>query len=395
MTEDSARRLVYAVLAQEYRAHRSLWIGTLCLALGAAMISGLVVDGASSLRNAASIVIVLGALYLMVLLVLRQELSARSAGLKAHLGTSPCVRTRRLGYHCVQYGASRPLILRTTGRTPALAPCAGASRRGIRTMSPNRIIVARFSPTGRTRRLMSMIAQGLAGTALPVEELDLTDRWEREEARTFGKGDLVFLGVPVYFGRVPLPMQSLAKWTGNGAAAVPVAAYGCRAHEDTLRELAAVLRAAGFVVPAGAAFPVEHSQFPEFGAGRPNEADRFSAGDFARRVFETLRDGTARFAPEFPGEGELRSYPKTGFVPMPDPVCRMCGRCAEVCPMDIIDPFSMRVKDPSQCIGCRACIDACPDSHRNFPEPVRAAMAQVRERIRPACEAPKFPEFFF
>ena len=124
-------------------------------------------------------------------------------------------------------------------------------------MSPNRIIVARFSPTGRTRRLMSMIAQGLAGTALPVEELDLTDRWEREEARTFGKGDLVFLGVPVYFGRVPLPMQSLAKWTGNGAAAVPVAAYGCRAHEDTLRELAAVLRAAGFVVPAGAAFPIE------------------------------------------------------------------------------------------------------------------------------------------
>ena len=253
-------------------------------------------------------------------------------------------------------------------------------------MSPNRIIVARFSPTGRTRRLMSMIAQGLAGTALPVEELDLTDRWEREEARTFGKGDLVFLGVPVYFGRVPLPMQSLAQWAGNGAAAVPVAAYGCRAHEDTLRELAAVLRAAGFVVPAGAAFPVEHSQFPEFGAGRPNEADRFSAGDFARRVFEALRDGTARFAPVFPGEGELRPYPKTGFVPMPDPVCRMCGRCAEVCPMDIIDPFSMRVKDPSQCIGCRACIDACPDSHRNFPEPVRAAMAQVRERIRPACE---------
>ena len=81
MTEDSARRLVYAVLAQEYRAHRSLWIGTLCLALGAAMISGLVVDGASSLRNAASIVIVLGALYLTVLFVLRQELSARSAGL--------------------------------------------------------------------------------------------------------------------------------------------------------------------------------------------------------------------------------------------------------------------------------------------------------------------------
>ena len=156
------------------------------------------------------------------------------------------------------------------------------------------------------------------------------------------------------------------------------------------RDCNVLRRAAGFVVPAGAAFPVEHSQFPEFGAGRPNEADRFSAGDFARRVFEALRDGTARFAPEFPGEGELRPYPKTGFVPMPDPVCRMCGRCAEVCPMDIIDPFSMRVKDPFAVHrpprpARRLPLTATP---RNFPEPVRAAMAQVRERIRPACEAP-------
>lgn len=262
-------------------------------------------------------------------------------------------------------------------------------------MTPNRIIVARFSPTGRTRRLMSMLAQGLAGRGLPVEELDLTDRWEREEPRSFEPGDLVFVGVPVYFGRVPLPMQSLAHWTGRGATAVPVAAYGCRAHEDTLRELAGVLRAAGFVVTAGAAFPVEHSLFPEFGAGRPNDNDRFSAGDFARRVLESLQNGTARPDPAFPGKGELRPYLKTVVAPQPDTACRMCGRCADACPMDIIDPFSMRVKDVSQCIGCKACIEACPDGHREYPEAALAAKAQVRERIRPACEAPKFPEFFF
>ena len=180
------------------------------------------------------------------------------------------------------------------------------------------------------------------------------------------------------------------QWTGNGAAAVPVAAYGCRAHEDTLRELAAVLRAAGFVVPAGAAFPVEHSQFPEFGAGRPNEADRFSAGDFARRVFEALRDGTARFAPNFRAKGapslsedRLRAHARP-CLPHVRPLCRGL-------PDGHHRSFSMRVKDPSQCIGCRACIDACPDSHRNFPEPVRAAMAQVRERIRPRLRGSEVP----
>lgn len=63
--------------------------------------------------------------------------------------------------------------------------------------------------------------------------------------------------------------------------------------------------------------------------------------------------------------------------------------------MDIIDAFTMRVTDPSQCIGCLACVNACPDGGRKYPEAVQAHLQKVRERIAPFCTQPKSPEFFF
>lgn len=262
-------------------------------------------------------------------------------------------------------------------------------------MLPSRILFVRFSPTGRTRRLMRLLASAAAGRAPRVDEIDVTDRYDRDDVRVFNPEDLVFVGVPVYFGRVPRPMQSLPQWQGNGAVAIPVVTYGCRAHEDALRELAATLEASGFRVPAGAAFPVEHSQFPEFGAGRPNDGDGYAARTFVEEVLTRLETDRLDGKPAFPGEGDLRPYPPQAAVPVPDPVCRMCGRCTEACPMDIIDPFSMRVTDTAACIGCRACIDACPDGMRHFPEPFVARLAEVKARIAPVCTAAKSPEFFF
>lgn len=262
-------------------------------------------------------------------------------------------------------------------------------------MTPSRILLVRFSPTGHTRRVMHFLATGFAGSGLLVNELDVTDRYDREEARSFNPDDLVFVGVPVYAGRVPRPMQDFSQWQGNGAIAIPVVTYGSRAHEDALRELAALLRTSGFKVPAGAAFPVEHSLFPEFGQGRPNDDDRYQIEHFAKDVLTRLTEGRLTGEATFPGEGDLRPYPAQAAVPMPDTICRQCGRCTEVCPVDIIDPFTMRVTDPTQCIGCGACIHACPDGMRHYPEAVQAHLNLVRDRIAPVCTQLKTPEYFF
>lgn len=81
MTEEAARRLVFAVLEKEYRAHKPLWQGTLGFAVAAALGAGLLFDEASVLEHIACVIDVLGLLYLTVLLALRHELMLRSAEL--------------------------------------------------------------------------------------------------------------------------------------------------------------------------------------------------------------------------------------------------------------------------------------------------------------------------
>ena len=93
-------------------------------------------------------------------------------------------------------------------------------------MQIRRLFLLYFSPTGHARRVARMLAGGLRASGLPIDEIDVTDKWDREEPREFDPGDLVFTAFPVYFGRLPLPLQTLDCWSGNGAFAVPVAAYG-------------------------------------------------------------------------------------------------------------------------------------------------------------------------
>lgn len=261
-------------------------------------------------------------------------------------------------------------------------------------MQISRIFLLYFSPTGHSRRVARMLTGGLRSSGLPIDEVDVTDKWDREEPREFGPGDLIFFAYPVYFGRLPLPLQTLDVWQGNGALAVPVAAYGNRAYEDALREAADRLRACGFKVPAAAAFSTEHNQSKLICPGHPNDEDRPGIEAFAHAVLERITAAESPAEALLPGEGNYRPYGKMPAVPQPDEICRHCGRCVEVCPMDIIDPISMVVNDPAGCIGCRACTAACPDNARHYPAPVEARIAELMAAIHEKNPAHKAPAVF-
>ncbi len=44
--------------------------------------------------------------------------------------------------------------------------------------------------------------------------------------------------------------------------------------------------------------------------------------------------------------------------------CTNCGTCIEVCPVDVFEKgeSSPNIKNPDDCIGCRACEAQCPES---------------------------------
>ncbi len=269
-------------------------------------------------------------------------------------------------------------------------------------MTPERISIVYFSPTGGTRRVARMLLSALRSARIPLEEINLTPFEARRKHRTFGAGDLVFICVPSYYGRVALPMQNLDALSGEGALAVPVAVYGNREYDDTLRELSGILSGRGFVTTAAAAFIAQHSQCPELGEGRPDANDRARIEAFARDVLAKLAsvagDDLDGLAIKLPGDenAPLRPYLPTPAAPVlahPER-CRHCGECAAHCPQDIIDPLSFAVTEPEECILCRACMASCPEGARDLPEPVRSAVAQRMAAIRDANLARKEPSVF-
>lgn len=269
-------------------------------------------------------------------------------------------------------------------------------------MTPERISIVYFSPTGGTHRVARMLLSALRSARIPLEEINLTPFEARRKHRTFGAGDLVFICVPSYYGRVALPMQNLDALSGEGALAVPVAVYGNREYDDTLRELSGILSGRGFVTTAAAAFIAQHSQCPELGEGRPDANDRARIEAFARDVLAKLAsvagDDLDGLAIKLPGDenAPLRPYLPTPAAPVlahPER-CRHCGECAAHCPQDIIDPLSFAVTEPEECILCRACMASCPEGARDLPEPVRSAVAQRMAAIRDANLARKEPSVF-
>ncbi|ACL06096.1 4Fe-4S ferredoxin iron-sulfur binding domain-containing protein [Desulfatibacillum aliphaticivorans] len=143
-----------------------------------------------------------------------------------------------------------------------------------------------FSPTGSTQTIVQNIAQGMQTEITDV--MDCTNRSKRREGLEAIQSNLLIIGVPVYYGRVPQEAAPFLKsLSGRGVPVVLVVTYGNREYKDSLLELHDIAAEQGFIPVAGGAFVAEHSySLPSrpIAHGRPDANDIAMAQDFGMQI---------------------------------------------------------------------------------------------------------------
>lgn len=235
-----------------------------------------------------------------------------------------------------------------------------------------------FSPTGGTKK----VAEALSGAWDCVKEsVDLLMPETTDGVRSFLPEDICIVAVPSFGGRVPEPaLERLRKMNGGGAVAVMAAVYGNREIDDTLLELEDTLTEAGFSCVAAVAAVARHSIFPQFGAGRPDEADRSQLQDFAGRIRAYLEKAECGGTVAVPGNRPYREYNGVPLKPKAGKLCNGCGKCAEQCPVKAISPEDVSNVDKEKCISCMHCVAVCPVGARHNSKMLLAVAAKKMEK---------------
>lgn len=241
-------------------------------------------------------------------------------------------------------------------------------------MKIDRVQTLYFSPTGTTKKVVTEMGREFSGSKVP--SFDLTYP-EFNLPQGLSTGDLVFVGVPVYAGRVPtLAVERLQGLEGNGARMVVTVVYGNREYEDALLELRNIALDNGFQVVAGCAFIGEHSfsssEMP-IAAGRPDESDLKVARNFAKQIKACLEDLANPVAGplDIPGDEPY----KEGMMNLPftmgvdEEKCSLCETCISTCPAGAISLSGQIVMSADLCILCCACIKNCPEEAVSLTAP--------------------------
>lgn len=245
-----------------------------------------------------------------------------------------------------------------------------------------------FSPTGGTKKAADIVAAALGDRS---NVIDLCDRQTDFSELALAGEDLAVIAVPSYSGRVPsTAAKRLSMIKGNGARAVLLCAYGNRAYDDTLAELADIVEKAGFSVIAAVAAVTEHSIVRQYAAGRPDKNDKTVLTSFGVRIKEKLASGEGS-GPSLPGSIPQNDVKELGFVPKTGAGCISCGMCAQRCPTGAIDSLNVRNTDKTKCISCMACVASCPTHARQLSGLVTAAASF---KLKKDCSKPKENELF-
>ena len=240
-------------------------------------------------------------------------------------------------------------------------------------MNITRVSAIYFSPTGTTEEAVTAF---ISGMGIPFEDINLTTPRARQIfQRSFTKGELVVIGLPVYGGRLPPYLDDFfSDLDGDMTPTVATVTYGNRAYDDALLELKLRLESRGFAVKAGATFIGEHTFSNKIATGRPNSNDIAVITDMGKKVLASIVNNT-------PGKLAIKGYyPFTakGWEPYSTSPshtqitttedCTLCGTCAEECPWGVINTDDFKTIDYTRCLRCFRCIKVCPVSAKQVTD---------------------------
>lgn len=260
-------------------------------------------------------------------------------------------------------------------------------------MQITRVVAVYFSATGKTRRVVSTLANAVAqAMELPLDTVDFTLPAAREETYSFSADDLVVFGSPTYAGKLPNKLLPFVQsgFCGNGAPAVPIVTFGNRSFDNSLAELCVSLEHADFHPIAAGAFACRHAFSDTLAVDRPDGEDMQKLAELGGAVVRILAQDTLPAPVTVEGDAAAPYYRPLGLDGEPKnflkakPVtdaekCMGCGVCAQLCPMGSIDPA-----DPSVvtgvCIKCHACVRSCPVGAKSFDDPAFLSHKAMLER---------------
>ncbi len=233
-----------------------------------------------------------------------------------------------------------------------------------------------FSATGTTERVM----EALGGDTM--SKVNVTAGAPSADDLKFGADDLIFLGFPVFGGRVPaFYLERIAVLTGGGCKAVVVAVYGNRHYDDAVREMQNFATAHGCEVVAAITAVAQHSIAPTIATDRPDSEDLARLHEFAVEIDRRLLAGELTALPVAP-EQPYKEYRQLPILPQSGADCSLCGVCADEGPTGAIAIGNELTTDPARCILCMRCVALIPSDARALPSEV---LAQVTAMIQSKC----------
>lgn len=249
-----------------------------------------------------------------------------------------------------------------------------------------------FSPTSTTEKILIHTAKAISDV---YKEYNITLPKNRNNNISFGKDDLVIIGVPVYSGRIPSVCEDYFKnVSGENSLAVLIAVYGNREYDDALLEMKYVFESKGFITLAAASFLGEHSFTDKLAGGRPDNEDLKKAENFGKSVkdkLDMINDISDILPFSVKGNFPYRERkPSNPMPPLTSDECVSCGICASSCPTGAIDFDDYSKIEADKCIICCSCVKRCPTGAKSIQaEAYKKACAWLIENFSAVRKEPE------